>query len=103
MIELITGAGGTAVLAHPGYYVKDHGMDLPRALSAMKEMGLAGVECDYPYHERSRSLFDPSAAREMVELVAAATRGASLRATRGTDCHSLDDFQVSYTGAPATT
>lgn len=98
VIELIRGARGTAVLAHPGYYVKDHGMDLPRALAAMKEMGLEGVETDYPYHERSRSLFDPGAAREMVAQVAAAARGAGLRTSCGTDCHSLEDFQVSYPG-----
>lgn len=94
--RLLIGAGGIPVLAHPGYYVKDHDMDLAAALVRMKGAGLGGVEVDYPYHPRSKSLFTAEAAREMVEHIRAATIAAGLRSTRGTDCHTLEDYRESY-------
>lgn len=94
--DLLRGAGATVVLAHPGYYIEDDGMDLDRALETMKAQGLDGVEVDYPYHDRSRKLFTPEGADELVAHIRAATRARGLRESRGTDCHSRADFDVSY-------
>lgn len=98
-LSLMGEAGATTVLAHPGYYVVDHGLDLDRCLAELRAMGLEGVEVDYPYHERSRKLFSPSEAREMVERIRAATVRAGLRQSRGTDCHSQSDLDDSYPGS----
>ena len=96
VVDLLKGAGAVPVLAHPGYYVKDRGLELFPALEAMKAVGLEGVEVDYPYYERSKNLFSPEAAREMVETIREATVRAGLRQSRGTDCHTLADFEESY-------
>jgi predicted metal-dependent phosphoesterase TrpH len=49
-IELIRGAGGVPVLAHP-YLVKcDHTRELPKLLERLHTMGLMGVEVYYPEH-----------------------------------------------------
>lgn len=49
-VGLIRGAGGVAVLAHPGLYGRDgHGIDEP-ALDVMVEAGMAGLEVDHPAH-----------------------------------------------------
>lgn len=93
---LLAGAGAIPVLAHPGYYIEDHGLPIESALARMKADGLGGVEVDYPYHERSRNLFSPESATAMVEKVRAATTSAGLRSTRGTDCHSVEDYRESY-------
>ncbi|HEY4492555.1 MAG TPA: PHP domain-containing protein, partial [Acidobacteriota bacterium] len=47
MISMIHAAGGTAVLAHPGYYM--NGYDITGMVAALKEMGMDGLEVTYPY------------------------------------------------------
>ncbi|MCP4229577.1 MAG: PHP domain-containing protein [bacterium] len=50
-IELITGAGGVAVLAHPGIYeLSDEELD--GVVSGLAEAGLQGIEVIYPEHTR---------------------------------------------------
>jgi predicted metal-dependent phosphoesterase TrpH len=52
-IELIHGAGGTAVLAHPFWDLDD-----PDEIAALiEELDLEGVECFYPAHDRAQTKF----------------------------------------------
>lgn len=63
-IQLINGAGGLAVLAHPYVYSRDgkcrKAMDLEHWLPRLRQAGLAGVETYYPNYPRgiSRHLLD---------------------------------------------
>jgi 3',5'-nucleoside bisphosphate phosphatase len=51
-VELLRGAGGVAVLAHPGLFGARDGVDgVPTAtVEAMVAAGLAGIEADHPDH-----------------------------------------------------
>jgi len=52
-VELIHGAGGVAVLAHPFWDMTD-----PRQVAALVEdLDLDGVECFYPAHDRAQTRF----------------------------------------------
>jgi len=53
-VELLRGAGGVVVLAHPALFgSRDGGQEVPTAtLEAMVEAGLAGVEARHPAHDR---------------------------------------------------
>ena len=89
-IELIRGAGGHAVLAHPGIirHIGNNESDqfyenLEKILDQLIEWGLEGLECDYPQH----SEIEKQAFREM-----ALARG--LRITRGSDFHGDDSHEV---------
>jgi 3',5'-nucleoside bisphosphate phosphatase len=49
-VRLIVGAGGVAVLAHPGLYgSSDDGLD-DEEVTALAAAGLAGIEADHPDH-----------------------------------------------------
>lgn len=51
-VELLTGAGGVAVLAHPGLYGdrdSDGGVPI-EVVEAMAHAGLSGIEADHPDH-----------------------------------------------------
>lgn len=49
-IELITGAGGVPVLAHPKYLRFEEGRDLVNLIGELKELGLRGLEVYYSEH-----------------------------------------------------
>ena len=52
-VELIHGAGGVAVLAHPFWDLKD-----PQQVAAIvDDLSLEGVECFYPAHDRAQTRF----------------------------------------------
>ena len=53
-VELLRGAGGVVVLAHPALFgARDGGEEVPaETLAAMVEAGLAGVEARHPAHDR---------------------------------------------------
>jgi len=71
-VELIRGAGGAAVLAHPFW-----DMDEPQRVAALvDDLALDGVECYYPAHDRDQTRF---------LLDACADRG--LAATGSSDFH----------------
>lgn len=61
-IELLTGAGGVAVVAHPGLFGSrrsgdDGGLPIP-TIEAMVAAGMAGIEADHPDHtEAERTLY----------------------------------------------
>src|SRR5436190_14478078 len=49
-IRFIKDAGGWTALAHPGYYQREGWAPVASRLSALRAMGLDGLELDYPYH-----------------------------------------------------
>ena len=52
-IELITQAGGLAVLAHPSLIALNDAQTLTKLIAALKPMGLAGLEVFYPEHTQA--------------------------------------------------
>ena len=71
-IEIIHGAGGSAVLAHPFW-----DMDDPKEVAALiDDLDLDGVECFYPSHDRAQTKF-------LLELC----RERGLTATASSDFH----------------
>jgi len=78
-IELIRGAGGLPVLAHPGYISQD-GNTLKLLIAALKRKGLAGVEAYYPAHSAS-----------MVRFLSRLSGELDLLVTGGTDYHGRKD------------
>jgi len=80
-VELIRGAGGVAVVAHPGLYSdrsatgSEHGM-ADEVIQAMAEAGMAGIEADHPVHT--------DAQREHYRDLA---RSLGLVVTAGSDFH----------------
>jgi predicted metal-dependent phosphoesterase TrpH len=75
-IELITAAGGIAVLAHPGLLELDDDELLDDMLQEMTAMGLKGLEVIFPEHS-------PEQTRRYAELA----RRHRLLMTGGTDFH----------------
>jgi len=94
-IELVHAAGGWAVLAHPGYYAQEGIAIVPR-LADLRGLGLDGVEIDYPYHACSPDKFSLEAERALVAELRAAASALGLRTTRGSDCHTPEDFLRVY-------
>lgn len=78
-VELITAAGGVAVLAHPGLYA-DGGAGVPEeVVRDMAAAGLAGIEADHPDHDPpARSRYREMAGR--LQLVV--TAGSDFHGTR---------------------
>lgn len=85
-MDVIKGAGGLPVMAHPGYIPLD--CDCLRALFyRLKNIGLAGVEVHYPTHSRVMVQFLGSLAGELDLLV-----------TGGTDYHGRDNEAATLGG-----
>jgi predicted metal-dependent phosphoesterase TrpH len=95
VIRLIQGAGGAALLAHPGYYEKP-GMVMAAKLDELKGMGLDGVELDYPYASCSPRQFTADSEKAFVAGIREAAGRLGLRVSRGSDCHTADDFERVY-------
>ena len=98
-IQLLHEAGGTAVLAHPGYYMHDYGINLAEYLERLAAWGLDGVETWYPYALHDPSLFtlaQQAALRDETVEIAARLK---LLTTRGSDCHKVEDFDKVYGAA----
>ncbi len=86
-IELIHGAGGVAVLAHPFW-----DMDEPSAVAALvDDLGIEGVECFYPAHDRAQTKF-------LVDLC----RDRGLAATASSDFHGPSHKMFNSFGAYST-
>jgi len=77
-VELLRGAGGVVVLAHPALFgARDGSEEVPiETLEAMVEAGLAGVEAQHPAHDRGA-----------VDRWMAFARRYGLEATAGSDHH----------------
>lgn len=50
-VALIRGAGGVAVLAHPGLYGRENGGIGADTIEAMAAAGMGGIEADHPDHD----------------------------------------------------
>ncbi len=74
-IAAIKGAGGLAVMAHPGSLSMDD-RSLERLVAVLSDMGLAGMEAYYPGHTPS-----------MIKKFSRMARRAGLFVTGGTDFH----------------
>lgn len=75
-VELIRGAGGVAVVAHPGLYSARTRADGTRGMEtsvieAMAEAGLAGIEADHPDHTPDERVRYRDLARALGLLVTA--------------------------------
>jgi len=97
-IRLVKAAGGRAVLAHPGYYQKA-GVDMSGRLPDLAALGLDGIELDYPYHACSPHLFSEADERAFIGAMREAGEALGLAFTRGSDCHTLEDFGRVYARA----
>jgi len=53
-IEIITGAGGIPILAHPSLINIDNGRSLEELIVGLKEMGIKGIEAYYPEHSKAQ-------------------------------------------------
>ena len=71
-IEIIHGAGGSAVLAHPFWDMSDPG----EVAALIDDLDLDGVECFYPSHDRAQTKF-------LLDLC----RDRGLTATASSDFH----------------
>jgi predicted metal-dependent phosphoesterase TrpH len=99
-LAMIHAAGGWAVLAHPGYYWKD-GWAILERLPALRELGLDGVELDYPYHSSSPELFSPEDEREFRAALRDVGKRLGLQFTRGSDAHRPEDLDRVYGSVPS--
>ncbi len=96
-IEVISGAGGIPVLAHPYLLHIQKRNELVKLIGVLKDMGLQGIEVFYPEHPREETTFYAEIAKQNGLLI-----------TGGTDFHGAltpeiqmgigkGDFNVSYT------
>jgi 3',5'-nucleoside bisphosphate phosphatase len=92
MIGLIHKAGGIAVLAHPGYYLKN-GSDLTGMVQDLKELGLDGLEVTYPYfQEGSREFPTRNHEEEAISILKDLARRYDLKETTGSDAHQIEQL-----------
>lgn len=85
VIEAIHGAGGCAVLAHPGVTFDR----VDEGLAAALDAGVDGVECFYPKHDGA-----------LAKRLAAFCRENRLSMTAGSDCHgAFGSAQIGQTCA----
>lgn len=95
-IEIIRGAGGIPVLAHPYLLKLKAGVDLEAFVTVLKSMGLKGIEAYYPDHTASQT-------SRYIEIA----KRFNLLITGGTDFHGAlipqiqmgsgtGDFSVPY-------
>lgn len=89
-VRMIHNAGGEAVLAHPGYLIREKGISLEPMLTELIPMGLSGIEVDYPYMSTSRSFPDLEAEYTMIRELQSLAERFKLKATRGSDAHSIE-------------
>lgn len=96
-INLIHGAGGQAVLAHPGFLSVEQGLQLEPLLRELKVWGLDGVEVEYAYCGSSKSFPDPESEAAIISELRGLARQFGLFTTRGSDAHEpqrIKDFAV---------
>lgn len=96
-IAMIRNAGGEAVLAHPGYMVKETDVSLASFLEEFIPCGLAGMEVDYPYFQEK----DPGppfpdlvSEQAMVAELRELAERFHLKTTRGSDAHDTEALKA---------
>ena len=93
MIRLIRRAGGTAVLAHPGFLMKEAGLELAPLLDEFVGWGLEGVEVEYRYRGSSAFATEEEERAVVAEIRDTASR-FPLRQTRGSDAHKPEEMEI---------
>ncbi len=94
MIELVRKAGGEAFLAHPGYFILEHGLDLDKMVVELQPLGLAGLEVEYPYFQTSPKFQTREIEMEMINSLKQTARKYNLKTSRGSDAHHLDQMRA---------
>ena len=89
-IRILRNAGGDAVLAHPGYLVREDGIDLDLLLRELIPFGLSGLEVEYPYIGTSPAFPDHESERKLIEELRTLADKFKLKETRGSDAHSTE-------------
>jgi len=89
-VRMIHNAGGEAVLAHPGYLVREKGISLEPLLTELIPLGLCGLEVDYPYVGTSRFFPDLKSEQATICELQSLSERFKLNASRGTDAHSVE-------------
>jgi 3',5'-nucleoside bisphosphate phosphatase len=89
-IRLIAKAGGYTVLAHPGFLVREAGIDLLRMLPELLAAGLTGLEVEYPYGGAGPAFPTPESEQEMIREAQRAANHFGLLTTCGSDAHTPD-------------
>lgn len=94
MLRLIHKAQGVAVLAHPGYYLKN-GLDVNEMVRDLKEIGMDGIEVIYPYfQEGSREFPTIAHEKEAISIIHDLARQYELQETTGSDAHHLEQLRT---------
>lgn len=94
MLRLIHNAQGVAVLAHPGYYLKN-GLDVNEMVRDLKEIGMDGIEVIYPYfQEGSREFPTIVHEKEAISIIRDLARQYELQETTGSDAHHLEQLRT---------
>ncbi|MCG2811997.1 MAG: PHP domain-containing protein [Candidatus Aminicenantes bacterium] len=89
-IALVRRAGGEAVLAHPGFLVREMGISLESLLDEFVPLGLTGLEVEYPYMGTSSFFPNFESERVMIRELHAAAGHFKLKTTRGSDAHDVE-------------
>ncbi len=100
-IDVIRGAGGIAVLAHPGLIPLSSQSDLEALVQRLVEAGLGGIECYYPQHSAEATARYRRMARERNLVVTGGTdfhgdqsAGIQIGTGRGGFCVPYDVYQA---------
>jgi predicted metal-dependent phosphoesterase TrpH len=94
-IEMIHGAGGQAVLAHPGFLSMEQGLELSPLLRELKSQGLDGLEVEYAYIGSSKAFASPESEAAIITELRGLAQQFNLFTTRGSDAHEpqkIKDF-----------
>jgi 3',5'-nucleoside bisphosphate phosphatase len=96
-IGLINKAGGKAVLAHPGYYKTEKNVDLAALIRALVNLGLVGIEVNYPYLGTSPAFAGLAAVNSMIAELRRLAARFHLLTTSGSDAHSVEQLVAYHT------
>ena len=89
-ISLLRNAGGDAVLAHPGYLVRENGFVLVPLLEELVSLGLSGIEVDYPYFGTSSKFPNVESEQKLIGELRALALQFNLKETQGSDAHDTE-------------
>lgn len=92
-ITLVRNAGGEAVLAHPGYMVRETTIPLGVFLAEYVPQGLSGIEVEYRYLKTSPDFPDSDSEMRMIGEMTALAERFKLMMTRGSDAHDVETLK----------
>ncbi len=92
IVKMIKESGGSAFLAHPGYYIYYNKLDIDELINELKVFGLEGVEADYPY-AGTGSEIDTEKEKELLEIINMKAEEHNLLLSRGSDAHEEKRFK----------